>query len=183
MSDSNTCTQKTYHKNTLTINTANGSAAATITAHVAPEQKAQASPLTSPALSRRFGKLSSVPEKEEITNKKPQAYPTRKVFRQAVKIPSMRINSVKVDKTDDDTSEDSSPPAPPLIYHLSPRTLRRLEHKHQLAKMQQAIRIDLSPQNQSPPMSPQTRRRIIIMRGGRNERRFTVARTRYDYIL
>ena len=180
MSDSNAFASKAYHKNAITIN-ANGPKSNTITAHVAADQRSHASPLSSPALARRFGKLSSVPEKDEITNKKPQAYPTRRVFRQAVKIPAMRINSVQADKTDDETSEDSSPPPTPLVYHLSPRTLRRLEHKHQLAKMQQAaIRIDLSPtpQNQSPPMSPQTRRRIIIMRGGRKERRFTVARTR-----
>ena len=178
MSDSKTFTQNNYHKNTLTISTTKAPAANTITAHITTEPRAQASPLSSPALSRRFGKLTSVPEKDEITDKKPQVYPTRKIFRQTVKIPSMRISSAKADKTDDDTSEDSSPPAPPLVYHLSPRTLRRLEHKHQLAKMQQAIRIDLSPQTQSPPMSPQTRRRIIIKRGGHNTRRFTVARTR-----
>ena len=171
MSDKKCVSKKTYHTNKITFNTSNGSAGNTITAHVVPEN-----PLSSPALSRRFGKLSSVPEKEEITDKKPKAYPVRKVFRQAVQIPAMRINSAKTD--DDNTSEDSSPPAAPRMYHLSPRTLRRLEQKHQLAKMQQAIRIDLSPQSQSPPMSPQTRRKIIIMRGGRNARRFTVARTR-----
>ena len=58
-------------------------------------------------------------------------------------------------------------------YQLSPRTLRRLEQTHQVAKLQQEKRtFDLSP-----PISPRTYRKLILAKGA-NVRRFTVARTR-----
>ena len=69
-------------------------------------------------------------------------------------------------------SELGSTQATAAGYHLSPKTLRRLEHKHQVAKLQQ----EKQEWELSPPASPQTSRKRTLLKGAAN-RRFTVART------
>ena len=117
------------------------------------------------ALPKRLAMLKSLSEKREFM-KNQDSLSLRKTIRRVV--PSMQVKP----PSQDGDCESSRPAG--VGYHLSPKTLRRLEHKHQVAKLQQDKRtFDLSP-----PVSPQTYRKLILTRGGANSRRFTVARTR-----
>lgn len=127
--------------------------------------------LPSPSSNRRFAALSVVPEKDEANSQKPQVYPVGQVFKKTIKIAQLERaspNNVEIER--------SSPP-PMRPCHLSPKTLRRLEQKHHLAKLQQSLQIGASPAN-SPPASPQMHRRVVFVKRGVENRRFTVARTR-----
>ena len=126
-------------------------------------------PVSSPVISRRV--LNSLPEKEvDSSAKTPEA-----IRKQMDRIsPPIHYRSAKRDL--------HRPQSAGVGYQLSPRTLRRLEQKHQVAKLQQEGKLDLLSQEGtgirfSPPVSPQTARRIVL-KGGVNNRRFTVARTR-----
>lgn len=129
-------------------------------------------PTSSPAISRRF--LSSVPEKGIDRSSTTPEMGRKRVDRI---MPSMNVQSANRDL------ELHGAPPRGVGYHLSPRTLRRLEHKHQVAKLRQENKLDILGQESSslrfsPPVSPQTARRLIVLKGGANTRRFTVARTR-----
>nr|XP_018667621.1 cAMP-specific 3',5'-cyclic phosphodiesterase 4C isoform X2 [Ciona intestinalis] len=143
----------------------------------------QLSPLSSPAFARRFGTLKPVQEKPPTPNLHKLGSPGNKTrVRQGTPndgggchIPKMTLKSPSY-------SENDFVPTPMSIAPLlSPGTLRRLEHQHRVAKVRQAQQQSgLMPQGGvSPPASPQTARRIIMMRGG-DARRFTVARTSFD---
>ena len=120
------------------------------------------------ALPRRLAMLNSLAEKCEIPEENSETQQQVRMRGQVV--PSMH------DKSRSQDSDAENCKAACAGYQLSPRTLRRLEHKHQVAKLQQEKRtFDLSP-----PVSPRTYRKLILTRGGAiNARRFTVARTRY----
>ena len=128
---------------------------------------------SSPSCSRRFGTLSAVPEKEEVTPQGTLVHSIGQVFKKTIRAPQLIGKDAQSKNINMETVSRTGLKA----CHLSPKTLRRLEHKHQLAKLQQSLQLGSSPAN-SPPMSPQTARRIFIVKGGAQNRRFTVARTR-----
>jgi len=137
---------------------------------------------SSPAFSRRCGNLSSLPEKpsalvpaSSYADEESKSASTD-FLKTEIKVPEVfprRHMAVNL-----------CPPCPGFAPHLSPGTLRRLEHKHQVAKLRQeqqqtgfSLLGGVSP-GPSPPASPQTMKRIIVRHGGESTRRFTVARTR-----